>query len=166
MLRDESAAEDAVQDAILVAIEREQQFSGHASIRTWTTTILRNRIHDHYRRAWRELPFDDDPGTVDARGVDALFDARGNLLDGRGHWAGDPESVISQQQFLDVLEICVNRLPARSARVFLMHEWLEISTEEICHELNISSSNCGVILHRAKARLRECLERSWVGAGR
>lgn len=166
MLHDERAAEDVVQDAVLAAIEREHQFSGHASVRTWMTSILRNRIHDHYRRSWRELPFDEEADAQDARVLREVAKARGRLWEARGHWASAPENVLSQRQFFDVLETCIRRLPARSARVFLMHEWLELSTEEICGELKISPSSCGVILHRAKARIRECLERNWVGAGR
>jgi RNA polymerase sigma-70 factor (ECF subfamily) len=37
----------------------------------------------------------------------------------------------------------------------------EISSEKICKELNISKSNLWVILHRARLKLRECLEENW-----
>jgi len=52
-------------------------------------------------------------------------------------------------------------LPPRLARVFVMREWLEFETEAICAELEITANNCGVMLHRARMLLRECLNRRW-----
>jgi RNA polymerase sigma-70 factor (ECF subfamily) len=43
----------------------------------------------------------------------------------------------------------------------MMREWLDRDVDEICQELGITSSNCGVMLHRARLQLRECLERQW-----
>ncbi|HLL19283.1 MAG TPA: sigma factor-like helix-turn-helix DNA-binding protein, partial [Rubrivivax sp.] len=47
------------------------------------------------------------------------------------------------------------------ARVFMAREWLEQDVEEICSELGITANNCGVMLHRARLQLRECLNRRW-----
>ncbi|MEO8187151.1 MAG: sigma factor-like helix-turn-helix DNA-binding protein, partial [Burkholderiaceae bacterium] len=57
-------------------------------------------------------------------------------------------------------------LPAGLARIFMMREWLEYETDEICKELGITSTNCFVMLFRARMRLRECLEMQWFGAAR
>lgn len=165
-LRDAHAAEDAVQEALLAAMEQAHQFAGRSSLRTWVTTILRNRIIDHFRRGKREVPFDDEEPSQDSAGFDSLFNEHGRFVEPPGDWANDPEATLSQRQFFEVLEACVEKLPAQTGRVFLMREWLELSTEEICHELRISSSNCWVILYRARMRLRECLELNWAGARR
>ena len=45
----------------------------------------------------------------------------------------------------------------------MMREFMELETSEICTTLGISSSNCWVILHRARIGLRECLENTWFG---
>ena len=42
-----------------------------------------------------------------------------------------------------------------------MREWLELSSEEICKELDLTATNLYVQLHRARLRLRECLELNW-----
>ena len=52
-------------------------------------------------------------------------------------------------------------LPGQQGRVFMMREWLELSSEEICKELNLTPTNLYVQLHRARLRLRECLELNW-----
>jgi RNA polymerase sigma-70 factor (ECF subfamily) len=46
-----------------------------------------------------------------------------------------------------------------------MREILEMETEEICKELAISTSNCWVVLYRARMRLRECLQLKWFNEG-
>jgi RNA polymerase sigma-70 factor (ECF subfamily) len=60
-----------------------------------------------------------------------------------------------------VFEICLTRLPENTARVFMMREFIGFDTSEICQELGMTVSNCHVILHRARMRLRLCLEQRW-----
>ncbi|RZI97063.1 MAG: RNA polymerase subunit sigma, partial [Rubrivivax sp.] len=65
------------------------------------------------------------------------------------------------RQFFAVLEACTEKLPAVQGRLFLMREWLELSSEDICKELSLTPTNLYVQLHRARLRLRECLELNW-----
>jgi RNA polymerase sigma-70 factor (ECF subfamily) len=74
---------------------------------------------------------------------------------------GNPEAALDQEQFWAVFETCLEHLPANTARVFMMREFLEFDTDEVCAELKISTSNCHVILHRARTGLRRCLEKNW-----
>ena len=48
-------------------------------------------------------------------------------------------------------------------RVFLMREWLELDSDEVCQALAITPSNLWVLLHRARLRLRDCLQQHWFG---
>ena len=77
-----------------------------------------------------------------------------------GRWA-DPDASFEQQQFWRVFEACLDHLPAKTARVFMMREILGLETGEICKETGISTSNCWVVLHRARMSLRRCLETTW-----
>ncbi|MBP8195440.1 MAG: RNA polymerase subunit sigma, partial [Azonexus sp.] len=78
---------------------------------------------------------------------------------------GDPEESLREERFWAVFEICLNHLPERTARVFMMREFLELETDEVCRELGITISHCNVILHRARHGLRRCLETSWFAPG-
>lgn len=60
-----------------------------------------------------------------------------------------------------MLESCLDTLPPTCARVFMMREWLELETDEICRDLTLTSPNVWVLLYRARVRLRECLDRHW-----
>jgi DNA-directed RNA polymerase specialized sigma24 family protein len=62
------------------------------------------------------------------------------------------------------MDACVQKLPDTMGRLFLMREWLEMESDEICKELQMTSTNLYVQLHRARLRLRECLELNWFGS--
>jgi RNA polymerase sigma-70 factor, ECF subfamily len=161
-LRNEAAAEDAVQETLLAAVTSGESFAGRAALRTWLMAILRNKIVDHIRRHAREPSIQ----AVNDEGEDTDFDA---LFAADGHWAeapadwGNPQKSLENKRFHDVFEACMTLLPEKIARVFMMREFLGLETDEICKELSISTSNCWVVLYRARMRLRECLQINWFG---
>ncbi|MDK9704758.1 MAG: sigma-70 family RNA polymerase sigma factor [Sulfuritalea sp.] len=168
-LRDAGAAEDAVQETLLAALTGSHGFESRSSYKTWLIAILRNKIIDIIRGQSREVAAsalaDDEAG--DDLLNESLFDRRGHWQPETrpGRWA-DPEASFEQQQFWAVFEACLDHLPAKTARVFMMREFLGFDTEEICKETGISSSNCWVVLHRARMGLRACLDTKWfAGAG-
>jgi RNA polymerase sigma-70 factor (ECF subfamily) len=163
-LRDPVAAEDAVQETLLAAIEASGRYAGKSSVKTWLTGILKHKIIDHIRRQSREQPLlaDENAERTESEMVDALFAADGHWRDRPQQW-GDPERAFENGRFWAVFELCASTMPARMARVFAMREVLELSTEEICKELDITPTNCWVLLHRARLALRECLETKWFG---
>ena len=76
----------------------------------------------------------------------------------------NPDEALTQTEFFEVLELCVSGLSRTAGRVFLLRELMGFSVEEICNELGISQSNCSVLLHRSRIRLRACLEKKWFTA--
>ena len=158
-LRDRDAAEDAVQETLLAALANPAAFGGRSNLRTWLTGILKHKIIDHLRRAGREAPLAGEEDTAD---FDALFDARGHWRDAPVAWA-DPDASLEQRQFFAALEECLARLPAKTARTFLMREHLGCDTDEICKELGVTPTHCWVLLYRARMALRECLQTHWFG---
>jgi RNA polymerase sigma-70 factor (ECF subfamily) len=168
-LRDPDRADDVVQETLLAALESRSAFGGRSSLKTWLTGILKHKIIDLIRRRSREVAM--EPGAEDAEesgpGTDRFFDqAR------RDHWHGepqvweDPERSLEQKRFWEVFERCAASLPAQTAQVFAMREFMGLSTEEICQVLGITTTNCWVILYRARMGLRECLELKWFGGER
>jgi len=160
-LRNEAWAEDAVSDTLLAALEKPQSFAGQSQLKTWLVGILKHKVVDQLRRHSREATVlvDDDGEDID----DLLFKPDGHFRHIPEDW-GDPAAAFGQRQFFEVLEACVEHLPPAQGRVFMMREWLELETDEICKELSISSTNLWVMLHRARLRLRECLQMNWFSA--
>lgn len=161
-LRDQALAEDVVQDALIAVLEKPDSFSGQSSLRTYVTAIMKYKIIDALRagKRMRQIATQDDQSDDDM--IDALFTANGHTQEMPRSW-GDPTASLQEQDFFKVLEICLEKLPTKTARIFMMREWLELETEEICKELDISTSNAWVILYRARLRLRECLDLNWFG---
>jgi len=161
-LRDSDLAEDVVQDTLLAAIQGATGFSGRSSLKTWLTGILKHKIVDAIRRKAREPAFAIPEEECQLDDVDALFDESGHWDNPPADW-GDPETQLSRQQFLDIVQFCLEKLPPNTARVFMMREVMELTSAEICKELTITSTNLWVILYRARVALRQCLEQHWFG---
>jgi RNA polymerase sigma-70 factor (TIGR02943 family) len=158
-LRNEAWAEDAVSETLLAALEKPQAFAGQSQLKTWLVGILKHKVVDMLRRHAREAALPDDEDGVD---LDALlFDASGHWREAPREW-GDPQGMLAQRQFFDVLQACCDHLPAAQGRAFMMREWLELDTTEICTTLAVTPTNLFVMLHRARLRLRDCLQLRWV----
>jgi RNA polymerase sigma-70 factor (ECF subfamily) len=165
-LSDRHLAEDAVQEALAGAWSGAQRFAGRAAIKTWVFAILKNKIADVLRHKQRVV----DASSVMKDDEDA---AMSDLFDQKGHWLQDsapkawhcPEASLEQQQFWAVLEVCLDGMPPAQARVFMMREYMGFETDEICTTVNVSSSNFFVLMHRARLRLRECLDQRWFAHG-
>jgi RNA polymerase sigma-70 factor (ECF subfamily) len=157
-LRNDAWAEDAVSETLLAALEKPQAFAGQSQLKTWLVGVLKHKVVDQLRRHTREATIltTEDGEDLD----DVLFDETGHWREKQADW-GNPEQSCGQRQFIEVMEVCMEQLPAMQGRVFMMREWLELDTDEICKELKITSTNLWVLLHRARLRLRECLQQRW-----
>ncbi|MHB1676242.1 MAG: sigma factor-like helix-turn-helix DNA-binding protein [Sulfuriferula sp.] len=70
--------------------------------------------------------------------------------------------MLESRQFWQIFELCLEYLPERQARLFMLREVMENSSEEICQELCITSTNLWTMLHRARLVLRQCLEKNGI----
>ncbi len=163
-LRDPHLAEDVVQETLLVAVESRDKFSGQSTVRTWLTGILKHKILDLRRKQQREgeLPNTGEEQAPYENICAESFDDQGHWVSPPQTWA-NPSQSFENQKFWEVFELCNRRMPLNSAQAFMMREFMDMSTEEICKELAISTTNCWVLLHRARLALRECLELQWFG---
>ena len=163
---DSETAEELVQETFLSALASLATFRAEASERTWLFVILRRKIIDHYRRQARAPHI----------GLDVLSDGGGApesdyFNPATGHWTGPQapaswlraDAALEQQELHEVLRRCQERLSAQQGAVFAMRFVEELSAEEICQELGLTSSNYWVIVHRAKLQLRRCLEKHGLG---
>src|SRR3982751_3865936 len=127
-LRDRDSAEDVVQETLLAALSG-SGFSGKSSLRTWLTGILKHKIVDAIRRKQRDAApaamFAPSGEEIDVEDVDALFREDGTWDSPPARW-GNPEAALQHREFFDILDLCLEKLPAGTARVFMMREVLEL----------------------------------------
>jgi RNA polymerase sigma-70 factor (ECF subfamily) len=163
-LRNAAAAEDAVQESLLAALQSVGNFAGQSSVKTWLVGILKHKIIDAMRRQAREQPLEVAEAEAGIDDLQArLFSENGHYRERPADW-GDPDAALTQRRFFEALERCLEGLPKNTARVFTMREVMGLETAEICKEVGITPSNCWVLLYRARMALRECLEQRWFGA--
>lgn len=157
-LNNEDIAKDLVQETFLAGLKGLANFKGEASERTWLISILKRKIIDHYRKinsakgkAEIKVNFYEDG------------DQKGNWLEERvpHSWDNSVAKDIENEELKQVLSACIDRLPEKYKMVFLMKQVQQYETEDICKELDITSSNLWVIIHRARHQLRKCLEDNW-----
>jgi RNA polymerase sigma-70 factor (ECF subfamily) len=163
-LRNEAWAEDAVSETLLAALAKPLAFEARSQLKTWLVGILKHKIIDSMRQRQREVVLDSgsDDDSTDPLELMA-FKRDGHFAEKPADW-GNPEQDLNSRQFFVILEACTDKLPAVQGRLFLMREWLELSSEDICKELGLTPTNLYVQLHRARLRLRECLELNWFAA--
>ena len=159
-LRDAHAAEDVVQETFLAALADPERFRGECSARTWLTGILRHKICDHLRRRCRERPTEGDSELHDPV-CDEMFIADGHFRQPPQEWQRDPAQQAQDREFWEVYNRCLKTLPARQAAAFTLRELEHQEPEEVCQELELTATNLWVLLHRARLRLRACLEQHW-----
>jgi RNA polymerase sigma-70 factor (ECF subfamily) len=166
-VNDPGRAEDLVQETFLAALKARESFRGGSSERTWLTSILKRKIIDSYRKKYasKESSF----GAYE----DTIFDADfyRNEEPFKGHWQKErapvsqsflPEGELEQEELMKFINLCMENLPPQLATVFIMRMIDEEDSETICKELGITTSNLWVMLHRARLKMRACLEKSWL----
>jgi len=164
-LPDAGLAEDAVQEALAGALQNAGSFGRRAALKTWIFAILRHKIADLHRagkRATAAVSLPEEPDEEGDGVLDTLFDDRGYWrADARpSDWSG-PLGTLMSERFWRVFETCLEGLPANQSRIFMMREFLECESGEICESLDISPGNLHTQLFRSRMRLRECLENRW-----
>ena len=151
-------AKDLVQETFFTGLKAASNFQGKASERTWLISILKRKIIDYYRkinsakgRAEVKINFYTD-GEREGEWIEERVPSR---------WSNDVEKSLENEELHDTLEKCIDNLPQKYEMVFRMKTIREMDTEEICKELEITSSNLWVIIHRARTQLRKCMEDNW-----
>ena len=165
-INDEEKAKDLVQETFLAALEKVNSFEGKSSERTWLTAILRNKIVDAYRKKSSGLININAVVNKAEQDVSDFFDH------GNGHhWKEehapktfgiDNHDPLINKEFNQILQKCMQKLPALWLSVFTMKHMDDQTTDIICTELKVTAANFWVIIHRTKLNLRACLQKNWI----
>ena len=167
---DEETAKDLVQETFLSALKARDGFKGEASEKTWLVSILKRKIIDLYRKnaAHPQQSFEESEQYKVAYSHyfsdEGFIKGEWNKPNGPKPWNVSEKNSIDQKEFKHILAQCLGKLPKVWSSVFALKYLEEEESESICKELEITSSNYWVIIHRAKLQMRECLEKNWIKA--
>jgi len=156
---DSEIAADLVQDTFLSVAEKIDSFKNESSPKTWLFSILNHKIIDHYRKKVRQ------PVQLESQSFLLFFSEEGDWRENRKpknwHEQDNDPNLLDDHEFQNVLEKCLDALPDQWGICVKLKYLSEKRGDEICKELDISSSNYWQIIHRAKLQLRECVEKNW-----
>ncbi|HMQ77357.1 MAG TPA: sigma-70 family RNA polymerase sigma factor [Flavobacteriales bacterium] len=152
-LNDQTLAEDLVQQTFLAAWEGRTRFAGESSPRTWLFSILKNKIADHYRKHYR----DPQMASMDPEDVER-FDSDGRWLPQHRPTDWQAEDAEDKETLFVVLANCLDKLPETWRAAVEMKYLKECDAAAICQELGLSATHYWQQIHRAKLRLRACME--------
>ena len=148
-LRNATEAEDALQDAYLLAFRSLHQFRGEASVSTWLSRLVLNECFGRRRRDHRRQTV--VPITSSPTEIDIVPDADDEL----------PDQLTGREQVRALLESKVDALPQDFRIVFALRSIEELSVEETAQTLGIPEATVRTRHFRAKSLLRESLAREF-----
>ena len=166
-VQDMTTAEEVAQETWLAVLQGLERFEGRSSLKTWVFSILTNKAKTRSRRESRTLSYTSLEESLQSQPTVDPQRFRDPAEAGANHWtkgaepaswAGIPEEVLLSQETMETIRRTIESLPETQRLVITLHDQEEISTQEICNILGITETNQRVLLHRARARLRQALE--------
>jgi len=152
-----SEAEELVQDVFVTFLESIERFEGRSQVGTWLFGILHHKSLERRRSSVREAL--NDP-------VDELFESR---FDARGNWIRPPvapDRHVGSHEAGEAIAACLDGLAPLQREVFHLRQVEELSAAEVGKILGQTITHIGVLFHRARMRLRECLDgKGWGRSG-
>ncbi len=141
ILRDDSEAEDVMQDAYVKAYRNLPQFEGRSPFAAWLTKIA---VHEALARLRRRQKFDQlDSGLEEGEFVVEPVSE-----------APDPEAATSQAEMARILEETLLALPEQYRAVLMLRDIEQMDTADTAVALGLTEENVKVRLHRGRAMLR------------
>lgn len=145
-------AEELAQDTLVAFLSAVHRFEMRSQLKTYLFGILFNKASEIWRRRKKEEAAED---------IEEAFQRR---FDSRGMWISPPrgpEAEALSREVLELISQCSDGLPLQQRTAFYLKEVEGENTQSLCKILGISATHLGVLLFRARNRLRECLEKKW-----
>jgi RNA polymerase sigma-70 factor, ECF subfamily len=167
-VRTPSVADEVVQETWLAVITGIDRFEMRSTVKTWLYRILMNQARTRGTREQRSVPMADL--AEDAPSFDPLR-FRGRISPFPGHWmAGEgpapweeqPAARLESEEMMALIRTAIASLPERQRTVITLRDLDGWTAAEVCDLLDLSEANQRVLLHRARARVRQALEDDFV----
>jgi len=164
-----AVAEEVVKETWLGVLVGLDGFEGRASLRTWMARILINIARRRSGVEARSVPFSSlpVPEDQDEAGEQAAVDPARFMADGpyAGHWASFPddwshlpERVLLSNETRAVVRSAIAGLRPAHRTVITLRDLEGWTAQEVSDLLGVTDANQRVLLHRARAKVRQALE--------
>ena len=161
----DAVAEEVAQEAWLAVTAGLDSFEGRSSLRTWIFRIVSNRAKTRALREGRQIPFSSLSASDGEHAVDPARFSGGEWVDAPARWDDNtPEKLVLSQELRAAIRDAIALLPPGQRAVATLRDLEGLDAAEVCCVLDISEANQRVLLHRARAKLRQTLEEHFRGA--
>lgn len=169
-VHDAAVAQEVAQDTWLGVLNGIASFVPRASLKTWIFRILINRAKTSAAREGRSIPFSaafdaqsapDEPAVDPGRFQpdDPSSDQPGWWATPPGEWGSSPEELLLAAETRARLMAAIAELAPSQREVITLRDVEGLSSDEVCNILGISDTNQRVLLHRARSKVRQAVER-------
>ena len=149
-VRSREEADEVIQETWIAVLSGIDRFENRSSFKTWLFRILENRAKTRAEREARMLPFS-------SFGDTPPDDFEIPVWSGAPSRANTPEDNLLASELRSRIEDAVAALPQNQHQVLTLRDIEGRSAEEVCTSLDLSATYQRVLLHRARANVREAL---------
>jgi RNA polymerase sigma-70 factor (ECF subfamily) len=153
-----AVAEEVVQETWIAVLRSLDSFEGRSSLRTWICRILINTATRRAAREGRSVPFSAVAGDEEPLVDPARFQREGPWV---GHWVEfpvDPAESVLGAEMREQIAAAIDGLGSPQREVIVLRDVEGWPAEEVCEALELTPGNQRVLLHRARAKVRQALE--------
>lgn len=170
---DRAVAEEVAQETWMGVLRGLERFEGRAALKTWIFRILTNRAKTRGQREGRTVSFSALGGgpEADEPAVDPDRFLPPDHPQWPGHWAAplqswgqSPEERLLSGETAEVIRAAIEQLPPAQREVITLRDVDGWASTEVCELLTITETNQRVLLHRARSKVRQALERYFTHA--
>jgi RNA polymerase sigma-70 factor (ECF subfamily) len=157
---DRSVAEDIVQETWLALVRGVERFEGRSSLKTWLFRVLTYQARQRVSHTHRSTPFSDldEPSVDPARFTPHDHRSPGHWIDDLASFEDTPEEFFLRQETMSHVRDLIAALPTRQRVVLVLRDVEGLSADEACEVLGMNDGTMRVLLHRARARIRQGIE--------
>jgi RNA polymerase sigma-70 factor (ECF subfamily) len=145
----EEESDDIIQSTWITFFDVVKRFEHKSKLKTFLFGVMFNKASEYKRKNFR---------LKDSVDIEEVINLN---FDNKDHWnkkVASPDNFVYQKQVGKIIKDCLEILPAKQKIAFHMKEVEEYETEEICSVLEVTVTNLGVLLYRARNQMRECVE--------
>ena len=153
----EAIADEVIQESWASVLRALPKFEFRSSLKSWVMRIVSNEAKTRRRKESRTVSLEQ---MEDTWATDPRFNSNDHWQSPNKQWEGDsPEALLQAGELQKCIEKSIANLPDNQRSVLMMRETGSHSLEDICNILNVSSSNVRVLLHRARDKVLQTIER-------
>ncbi len=152
-----SIADEVIQEAWMSALRALPKFEGRSSLKSWLMRIVANEAKTRRRKESRSVSLE---SMQDSWATDPRFDENSHWVNPSSSWHGDtPEDLLLAKELEECLKINMLRLPENQRMALQMRDAGGLSMDELCNILDVTPSNIRVLLHRARDKVLQVIDR-------